>query len=102
MSRIKDRLRAEKVIRAFLATHPTRTTLTIDEFADGRGPRRYPPEPPTPFNGEPMAKKDVAHVFSKLQTEGILGRPFRPLAIPWDMTIPRQFPVLTAQKVADG
>lgn len=93
MPRSTKRARAEAAIRTFIRTNPERSEVSIDEFAGGRAPparvrgsRRY--------SGDPHDKGLVASVFSQLQSEGILGRPYRAPAIPRDIAYPRFFPIL--------
>lgn len=93
MPRATKRARAEKVIRDFIRVNTDRVEVSIDEFSGGRAPparvrgsRRY--------SGDPHDKGIVASVFSQLQSEGILGRPYRAPAIPRDIAYPRFFPIL--------
>jgi hypothetical protein len=93
MPRATKRARAEKVIRDFIRVNLERSTVSIEEFSGGRAPpatakhsRRY--------DGEPHDKGIVAAVFSQLQAEGILGRPYRRAPIPRDRAYPRIFTIL--------
>lgn len=86
--------KTKETIHDFLKENPTRTHVTIDEFCGGRAPVRDPSEPPTPYEGPRLSQYATAKVFMELQTAGMLGRPFRPQAIPSDVARPNQYPVL--------